>query len=136
MVFQLPGAPSGGVIGSSVGAEPLLVRAYSLPSPTFVLNIAYGAVSNVVPKPACWNGSPANRATNSSERPGENKPSALTRPPSTVKKPLATTAPAPGAMQPSLHKQLDQPDGSAVPEKSEPKSGVSVTAPSPSGATL
>ena len=51
--------------------DPLLVRAWSDAPSVPVLKIAHGAPLRSVPKPTCWNGSFANVATNSRERPAE-----------------------------------------------------------------
>src|SRR5436190_6621690 len=90
-----------------------------------VLNIAYSEVLKSLAKPACWNGTLVNVATNSRERPGayrvlvrRNAPSTVTDPPETV------TAP------PLAQAVLVQSPARAVPRNSEPAVGLRLTSPS------
>src|SRR5437870_713079 len=87
---QFPG------IGVFVAEPPNAVRAYSAP-PDMVLKIAQGALLRSVPRPAFWNGSPENVATNSRERPGVYRAVVLASPPSTVSSPPETVAEPPVA---------------------------------------
>src|SRR5262249_1146534 len=90
---------------------PPAVRAKSGPGAN-VLKIAHGLLSNVSPKPTCWNCAFVKVATNSSDRPGENVAAVPVRAASTRSEPPPTVAPPPGP-----YRTVDQSAGT-VPKNS------------------
>src|SRR3954451_7129480 len=115
---------------TSTEPPPVLTRVKRSVDEFAVPNRAHGSLPPLRswPKPAFWNESPRNVATNSSERPGPKAGAALglARPPSTLIEPPATAEPP---VPPLGHSVDDQSLGRFVPENSAATVGARVTSP-------